>query len=52
MTDADRATLRLERQALHAWRLTLPHPRSGERVSFEAPLAEDLAAFWEGCGEP
>jgi 23S rRNA pseudouridine1911/1915/1917 synthase len=49
MTDADRATLRLERQALHAWRLTLPHPRSGERVSFEAPLAEDLAAFWEGC---
>jgi 23S rRNA pseudouridine1911/1915/1917 synthase len=51
MTDADRATLRIERQALHAWRLTLPHPRSGERVSFEAPLAPDLAAFWEGCGE-
>jgi 23S rRNA pseudouridine1911/1915/1917 synthase len=51
MTDADRATLRLDRQALHAWRLTLPHPRSGERVSFEAPLAEDLAAFWEGCVE-
>ena len=50
MTDADRATLRIERQALHAWRLSLPHPRSGERVSFEAPLAPDLAAFWEGCG--
>ncbi len=52
MTDADRATLRLERQALHAWRLTLPHPRSGERVSFEAPLAPDLKAFWEGCAIP
>jgi 23S rRNA pseudouridine1911/1915/1917 synthase len=49
MTDADRAVLRLDRQALHAWKLALPHPRSGERVSFEAPLAPDLAAFWEGC---
>jgi len=49
LTDADRATLRIDRQALHAWRLTLPHPRSGERVSFEAPLAPDLKAFWEGC---
>jgi 23S rRNA pseudouridine1911/1915/1917 synthase len=49
LTDADRATLRLDRQALHAWKLTLPHPRSGERLSFEAPLAADLAEFWEGC---
>jgi len=51
LTDADRAVLRLERQALHAWRLALPHPRSGERVSFEAPLAPDLQAFWDGCRE-
>ena len=49
MTDADRATLRIERQALHAWKLSLPHPRSGERFSFEAPLAPDLQAFWEAC---
>jgi len=34
----------LGRQALHAHRLTLVHPRSGERISFEAPLAGDLAA--------
>jgi 23S rRNA pseudouridine1911/1915/1917 synthase len=34
----------LGRQALHAHRLTLEHPRSGERISFEAPLAGDLAA--------
>jgi 23S rRNA pseudouridine1911/1915/1917 synthase len=49
LTDDDRATLRLDRQALHAWKLELPHPRSGERVAFEAPLETDLARFWEGC---
>ena len=30
------------RQALHAWQLQLVHPASGERVSFEAPVPEDL----------
>ncbi len=30
------------RQALHAWRLACDHPRSGARVSFEAPLPADL----------
>ncbi len=49
MTDDDRARLRLPRQALHAWRLALPHPRSGEEVRLEAPLAEDLRTFWDGC---
>jgi 23S rRNA pseudouridine1911/1915/1917 synthase len=49
MTDDDRARLRLPRQALHAWRLELPHPRTGERVALEAPLPPDLAAFWAGC---
>lgn len=33
----------LERQALHAWRLAFTHPKTGERLSFEAPLPEDLA---------
>jgi 23S rRNA pseudouridine1911/1915/1917 synthase len=51
MTDADRSALRLDRQALHAWRLRLPHPRTGERLSFEAPLEADLQAFWDGCRE-
>jgi 23S rRNA pseudouridine1911/1915/1917 synthase len=41
--------LRLPRQALHAWRLSLPHPESGERIALEAPLAPDLQAFWDGC---
>ena len=33
----------LTRQALHAWRLTLDHPRSGKSMSFEAPLPDDMA---------
>jgi 23S rRNA pseudouridine1911/1915/1917 synthase len=49
LTDHDRARLRLGRHALHAWRLALPHPVTGERVAFEAPLPEDLRAFWDGC---
>jgi 23S rRNA pseudouridine1911/1915/1917 synthase len=49
MTAADRTTLRIDRQALHAWRLTLPHPRTGALVSVESPLAADLQAFWDGC---
>lgn len=30
------------RQALHAWKLTFTHPEHGRKVSFEAPLAEDM----------
>jgi 23S rRNA pseudouridine1911/1915/1917 synthase len=33
------------RQALHAIRLGLTHPGSGERLSFEVPMAADLAAL-------
>jgi 23S rRNA pseudouridine1911/1915/1917 synthase len=50
LSDADHALLRLPRQALHAWRLSLPHPETGERLDLEAPLAPDLQAFWDGCG--
>jgi 23S rRNA pseudouridine1911/1915/1917 synthase len=32
----------LARQALHAARLELTHPASGERLAFEAPLAQDM----------
>ncbi len=35
----------LERQALHAKRLTFFHPAHGEKVTFEAPLPEDLRAL-------
>ena len=30
------------RQMLHAWRITLPHPATGERMTFEAPIPEDM----------
>lgn len=35
------------RQALHAWRLRFDHPRSGEPVTFRAPLPADLKALLE-----
>jgi 23S rRNA pseudouridine1911/1915/1917 synthase len=31
------------RQALHAWRLALKHPVSGEEMAWEAPLPEDFS---------
>jgi 23S rRNA pseudouridine1911/1915/1917 synthase len=33
------------RQLLHAWRIHFTHPRTGERLVFEAPLPEDFQAF-------
>jgi 23S rRNA pseudouridine1911/1915/1917 synthase len=32
----------VRRQMLHAWRLEIDHPRSGERMRFESPLPEDM----------
>jgi 23S rRNA pseudouridine1911/1915/1917 synthase len=33
----------LGRQALHASRITIPHPRTGEAMTFEAEMPEDMA---------
>jgi len=41
--DEDESPL-LERQALHASRLSIDHPVSGERLTVEAPLADDISA--------
>ena len=41
----------LERQFLHAWRLTVRLPHAGERT-FTAPLAPDLAAYLASLGAP
>jgi 23S rRNA pseudouridine1911/1915/1917 synthase len=35
-------TLELNRQFLHAYKLTFPHPAHGEVLDFEVPLPEDL----------
>jgi len=40
--DANDETLILDRQALHAQRLTFEHPTSGKAMEFEAPLTEDI----------
>lgn len=42
LTSEDLRRLRLPRHALHAAALTLPHPRSAERLTLRAPLPEDL----------
>ena len=36
---------RITRQALHAWRITFPHPVTREQVTIEAPLPEDMRTF-------
>lgn len=40
-----RSQIRLSRPFLHAARLGFDHPRSGERLAFEAPLPADLQAI-------
>ncbi len=35
----------LKRMFLHAYKVIIEHPRSGEKVMFEAPLPEDLRSF-------
>jgi 23S rRNA pseudouridine1911/1915/1917 synthase len=44
-TDEDRIALRLPRHALHAWKLSMPHPKTRETIEFTAPLAPDLQRF-------
>ncbi|MCL4500721.1 MAG: RluA family pseudouridine synthase [Deltaproteobacteria bacterium] len=34
----------VHRQLLHAWRLEVTHPRTGEKMNWEAPLPEDFQA--------
>jgi 23S rRNA pseudouridine1911/1915/1917 synthase len=42
LTEADRIGLRLDRQALHAFRLRLRHPRTREDREWEAPMPADI----------
>ena len=37
------------RQALHAWRLALVHPATGEEMAWEAPLPEDFSGLLSAC---
>ena len=38
------------RQALHAWRLTLKHPATGESMTFSAPVPSDIKSLLEVAG--
>jgi 23S rRNA pseudouridine1911/1915/1917 synthase len=40
------------RQALHAWRLELAHPVSGEALTFDSALPTDMRALCEAIGLP
>jgi 23S rRNA pseudouridine1911/1915/1917 synthase len=46
LTQSDRTLLELDRHALHAHRLSFAHPITGVRLSIEAPVPQDLVAFW------
>lgn len=47
LTDADRAKLRISRQALHSARLTFRHPLTGEEIRVESPLPAEPASLLE-----
>jgi 23S rRNA pseudouridine1911/1915/1917 synthase len=47
-----RTALPLGRQFLHAWRLGLEHPVTGQPVEFESPLPHDLAAVLDLLRQP
>jgi 23S rRNA pseudouridine1911/1915/1917 synthase len=46
LTADDLVLLELPRHALHAARLTLPHPVTRRDLAIEAPLPADLGSFW------
>lgn len=48
MTPALEERLGHSRQALHAYRLVLTHPRTGAPTTFVAPLPDDLVDLWRG----
>jgi 23S rRNA pseudouridine1911/1915/1917 synthase len=51
---ARRAAEAIGRQGLHAWRLAFDHPVTGRRLTFEAPIPEDLQralAILRGAGK-
>ncbi len=41
----------VRRQLLHAWQLGFTHPRTGERLSWEAPLPEDFREILDFLAE-
>ncbi len=46
LTEVDLLRLEMPRHALHAARIALAHPITGEPLALEAPLPRDMADFW------
>jgi 23S rRNA pseudouridine1911/1915/1917 synthase len=44
------AATRFPRQALHAWRVSLAHPATGDQIVIVAPIPEDMRALMDGAG--
>ena len=42
----------LRRMFLHAWRLQFDHPATGERITLQAPLPQDLQKFTDHARQP
>ncbi|GGJ64326.1 RluA family pseudouridine synthase [Deinococcus aquiradiocola] len=45
-----RASEAMPRHALHAWKLEVPHPRTGEPLQLEAAPPDDLLSAWLALG--
>jgi 23S rRNA pseudouridine1911/1915/1917 synthase len=41
-TYGNKRLIHIERQMLHAWKLKIPHPATGELMSFESPIPDDF----------
>jgi 23S rRNA pseudouridine1911/1915/1917 synthase len=52
VTYGGRAIAGFERQALHAWRLSLLHPVTSRRLTVDCPLPEDLLRLGGQIGLP
>ncbi|MEM7353061.1 MAG: RluA family pseudouridine synthase [Acidobacteriota bacterium] len=44
---ANKALRQFARPALHAWRLAFAHPVTGDELTVEAPIPEDLLRLWQ-----
>ncbi len=45
-----RSSTLIERHALHAWKLEIPHPVTGEILKLEAAMPHDMMTAWLGLG--
>jgi RluA family pseudouridine synthase len=52
LSAGDLVQLEMPRHALHAERLVLAHPITGEALMIEAPLPDDISDFWASLRDP